>query len=100
MYSELKGKIRKKRVNLSVIGLGYVGLPLAVEFAKSGFYVTGIDTDEDRVKKVRKSVPYILDVPLQDINKVVASGRLCPTTDFRALKTADVVIICVPTPWL
>lgn len=97
-YRELKNKINLKKANICVIGLGYVGLPLAVEFAKGGFCVTGIDTDKDRVNNVLKGVPYILDVELSEINKVIKSGRLRPTVNFEPLKTADAVIICVPTP--
>lgn len=97
-YRELKQKINSKKANICVIGLGYVGLPLAVEFAKGGFKVSGIDTDADRVNNVINSVPYILDVPIEEIKKVVKSGRLSATTKFGALNDADVVIICVPTP--
>ncbi|MEK6715177.1 MAG: nucleotide sugar dehydrogenase [Candidatus Omnitrophota bacterium] len=97
-YRQLKAKFSEKRAKICVIGLGYVGLPLAVEFAKGGFYVTGIDTDTGRVRNVRESIPYILDVPIKEITAVVKSGRLYPTNSFEALKTADAVIICVPTP--
>lgn len=97
-YKQLKKKIIQKKINLSVIGLGYVGLPLAVEFARRGFNVVGIDTDKDRVRNIKNSVPYILDVPIEQIDKVVRSGNLYPTSDFRSLRQADIVIICVPTP--
>src|SRR3989338_8522034 len=97
-YAQLKAKFSQKRAKICVIGLGYVGLPLAVEFVKGGFYVTGIDTDCDRVRNVRESIPYILDVPIKEITAVVKSGRLYPTHSFEALKSADAVIICVPTP--
>lgn len=97
-YAQLKAKFSKKRAKICVIGLGYVGLPLAVEFAKGGFYVTGIDTDTGRVRNVRESIAYILDVPIKEISAVVKSGRLYPTHRFEALKSADAVIICVPTP--
>ncbi|MDP1853023.1 MAG: nucleotide sugar dehydrogenase [Candidatus Omnitrophota bacterium] len=97
-YSRLKDRINSKKAKICVIGLGYVGLPLAVEFAKGGFKVSGIDTDADRVNNVINSVPYILDVPIEEIKKVVKSGRLSATTKFDALKDADAVVICVPTP--
>lgn len=97
-YKTLKQKIDKKKANMCVIGLGYVGLPLAVEFAKGGFNVVGIDTDKDRVNNIKNSIPYILDVPISEINKVVRGKKFIPTTDFSCLKDADVVIICVPTP--
>lgn len=97
-YTQLKAKFSEKRAKICVIGLGYVGLPLAVEFAKGGFYVTGIDTDTGRVRNVMESIPYILDIPIKEITALVKSGRLYPTYRFEALKSADAVIICVPTP--
>lgn len=98
MQVSLEQKIKDKSAEVAVIGLGYVGLPLAVELAKAGFHVTGIDTDADRVHNVKNAIPYILDVDINDIKKLVAKNRLVPTTDFRRLHYADVIIICVPTP--
>ncbi|OGX24240.1 MAG: UDP-N-acetyl-D-glucosamine dehydrogenase [Omnitrophica WOR_2 bacterium RIFCSPHIGHO2_02_FULL_45_21] len=98
MQIQLEQKIKDKSVEIAVIGLGYVGLPLAVELAKCGFHVTGIDTDRDRVSNVKNAVPYILDVDIEDIKKLVKCGCLTPSADFRKLQQADVIIICVPTP--
>jgi len=97
-FNNLKNKICAKKARIAVIGLGYVGLPLAVEFAKKGFIVTGIDTDEGRVNNVARSLPYILDVPINDISAVVRAKKLQPTTDFNSLSSSDAIIICVPTP--
>ena len=98
MLKELKDKITGKKAKIGIIGLGYVGLPLAVTFAKSGFSVCGIDIDEDRVEKIRKGESYILDVPTSDIELVKNKGSLSVTTDFSVIKKLDAVIICVPTP--
>lgn len=78
--------------------MGYVGLPLAVNFAKAGFNVIGLDKDEDRVNKLHRRESYILDVPSAELASVIKSGRFTALTNFEDLKTADVVIICVPTP--
>jgi UDP-N-acetyl-D-glucosamine dehydrogenase len=91
-------RIQKRRAHLTVIGLGYVGLPLAVEFAQAGFKVTGIDVDERRVRKLRRGISYIQDVPTREVAALVKEGRLDATTDFSVLRRADAVNICVPTP--
>lgn len=85
-------RIKQKDVRVAVIGLGYVGLPLLVEFAKAGFSVCGIDTDKKRLKDIKNSVSYIEDVPDKALKK------LCVTDDYSELRTTDVIIICVPTP--
>jgi UDP-N-acetyl-D-glucosamine dehydrogenase len=94
----LSHRIRKHKAHIGVIGLGYVGLPLAVEFARAGFKVTGIDLREDRVKLLLRGRSYIQDVPSSDVRDLVRSGHLTATTDFAALRRADAVTICVPTP--
>jgi UDP-N-acetyl-D-glucosamine dehydrogenase len=94
----LKEKIIQKKIVLAVIGLGYVGLPLALENAKSGFLVLGIDKDSDKVAQVNLGNSYIRDVRDSDLLQVVSRGRLSATTSFGVLERADVVIICVPTP--
>jgi UDP-N-acetyl-D-glucosamine dehydrogenase len=81
-----------------VIGLGYVGLPLAVEFAKAGFHVTGFDIDGEKVKHVESGISYIGDVPTEVLKDVCDAGRLRATTDFDSLRELDIVNICVPTP--
>jgi len=94
----LKARIASKRARIAVIGLGYVGLPLAVNFAKKGFRVLGLDTDTDRVRNIQKKISYILDVPRRELAAVVASGHLLAATTFEVLRTVDCIIICVPTP--
>ncbi|MEE2791456.1 MAG: nucleotide sugar dehydrogenase [Acidobacteriota bacterium] len=91
-------RIRKKTARAGVIGLGYVGLPLLVEFAKAGFDVIGFDVDQGRVDAVGRGESYVEDVPADDLRKVVAAGRLRTTTGFDELSSLDTVNICVPTP--
>ena len=98
MSQALKKKIMGKKARIAIIGLGYVGLPLAVNFAKKGFQVFGLDTDRDRVHNIQKKISYILDVPSRELADVVASGHLSAATTFEVLRTIDCVIICVPTP--
>jgi len=94
----LKKRIAAKKARIAVVGLGYVGLPLAVSFAKKGFRVTGLDKDKDRVQRVQRRESYISDIPGKDLARVVRRGTLCATTDFACIAGMDVVIICVPTP--
>jgi UDP-N-acetyl-D-glucosamine dehydrogenase len=91
-------QIKSRKAKLGVIGLGYVGLPLAVEFANIGFEVTGIDVDQEKVDNIRKGVSYIQDVPSQTLRQLVLAGKIKATTDFSVLKKLDTVNICVPTP--
>jgi UDP-N-acetyl-D-glucosamine dehydrogenase len=98
MFNELKSKIENKKANIGIIGQGYVGLPLAVEFAKAGFKVTGFDTDDKKVSSINKGVSYIMDVPAKDVKELVNSGKLKATTDTKLLNKMDTIIICVPTP--
>lgn len=94
----LKEKIAGKKAKVAIIGLGYVGLPLAVECARAGFNVTGIDRDGERVEKVNKGNTYLLDVTDEELKEVIDNGKLAATEDFVCLETVDVVVICVPTP--
>lgn len=98
MFNSLKQKIISHQARIAVIGLGYVGLPLAVRFAKSGFKVFGLDKDEERVKRVNRKESYISDVPGPELASVVNKGNLNARTTFDVLRNMDVVIICVPTP--
>lgn len=91
-------KIHKKRARPGIIGLGYVGLPLAVEFARSGFSVTGIDVDPDKVISLDKGISYIPDVESEVLGELVVKKRLKATADFGVLKEVDTINICVPTP--
>ena len=95
---DLLEKIRSHEAHLGVLGLGYVGLPLAVECGKAGFTVTGIDINEERVAQLREGKSYIIDVPSEELAPLVASGRFRPSTDFSLLRETDTVNICVPTP--
>jgi UDP-N-acetyl-D-glucosamine dehydrogenase len=94
----LLDKIHSKRACVGVVGLGYVGLPLAVELARAGFDTTGIDVDPRKTDAVNKGTSYIPDVKSADVAQLVAAGRLRATTDFRAVASLDTVNICVPTP--
>lgn len=96
--SDLENKIKNKKATIAVIGLGYVGLPLAVEFARQGFRVLGVEIDSDKVASIKKGNSYILDVDTEDLKNVVASSRLIPTGDYSQIKKADAIVICVPTP--
>lgn len=94
----LKEKILKHEARIGVIGLGYVGLPLAVEKGKVGFPVVGFDINPVRVNRVNAADNYIGDVKDEDLQDIVGKGLLAATTDFSRLAECDVVIICVPTP--
>ena len=91
-------KVEGRTAVIGVIGLGYVGLPLAVEKAKAGFTVIGFDIQEQRVKMVNEGHNYIGDVVNEDLEQLAKSGKLQATTDFESLRECDVVAICVPTP--
>ncbi|MCC7353039.1 MAG: nucleotide sugar dehydrogenase [Anaerolineae bacterium] len=95
----LKEKIDSRTAEIAVIGLGYVGLPLALEFARAGFPVTGLDVDARKVESLRQGRSYIADINGQDVAVQVNAGRLRATTDYEALRAADVIFICVPTPF-
>ena len=94
----LEEKIRTRRARVGIVGLGYVGLPLAVEFAKAGFSVTGIDISEEKTRRVNAGDSYIGDIPSSTLAPLVESGRLRATTDFSAVLELDTINICVPTP--
>src|SRR5438874_10616399 len=91
-------RIRKKQAKIGVIGLGYVGLPLAVEFARAGFDVTGFDVDAAKAAHIEAGRSYIPDVTDADVAAMVKAGRLHATTDMQQLGAMDVIDICVPTP--
>ena len=91
-------KIKDRSAQIGVIGLGYVGLPLAVLQAKTGFSVVGIDEVPEKVDQVNQGNSYISDVSDADLLEVVGPKRLLATTEFSALKSCDIVLICVPTP--
>lgn len=95
---EFQNRIKKKQIKIAVVGLGYVGLPLAIEFAKKGFEVVGLETDKDRLNRIRKKESYISDVPGTELREALKNARFCATNDFNVLKKIDCIIICVPTP--
>ena len=96
--SALAEKISSHEARVGVVGLGYVGLPLAVEFAKAGFSVTGIDVSAAKVERVNAGDSYVGDIPSSVLAPLVKSGKLRATTDFAAVRDLDTVNICVPTP--
>ncbi len=95
---DLKTKILKKKAKIGVIGLGYVGLPIAVGYASKGFFTIGIDTDERKVENLNQGKNYILDVNSEKLRKLIKSGKLFVTSDYSYVSTLDVIFICVPTP--
>src|SRR3984885_3476493 len=94
----LKEKSPPRRARVGIVGLGYVGLPLAVEFAKAGFSVTGIDISDQKVAHVNAGESYIGDIASSTLAPLVESGKLRATTDFSAVLELDTINICVPTP--
>lgn len=98
MKQVLLSKVENGTARVAILGLGYVGLPLAVVFGEAGFTVVGIDPDQSKIDTVSRGQSHIQDVPSATIERLVASGKLSATTDFAALKSADAVSICVPTP--
>ena len=95
---DLKKKIENRSANIGIIGLGYVGLPLAMEFVRAGFKVTGIDSNTKKVDMINAGNNYIQDVSDNALASAVSDGNLNATTDFAATKKLDSVSICVPTP--
>ena len=98
MKKKIIKKINLKETEVAVIGLGYVGLPLAVEKAKAGFKTIGFDVQEEKVKMVNEGHNYIGDVIDDDLKELVSTRMLSATTDFSFIKDADFIAICVPTP--
>jgi UDP-N-acetyl-D-glucosamine dehydrogenase len=98
MRAELLSKIIERRAVIGVIGLGYVGLPLAVEFGRGGMTVIGFDLDQSRIDTINGGRSYIPDVPTEMVLALVERKKLSATTDFSRLAETDAVIICVPTP--
>ncbi|MHC4846855.1 MAG: nucleotide sugar dehydrogenase, partial [Planctomycetota bacterium] len=94
----LKDRINSREARFGVVGLGYVGLPLAVEFAKAGFPAVGFEVSQEKVDELMAGRSYIGDVTSEEIQELVADGRLRATTDFDELADVDIISICVPTP--
>ena len=95
---ELLNSINGRQIRVTVVGLGYVGLPLAIEFARNGVQVAGLDVDREKVARLQAGESYIRDVPSEAIRSLVLDGLFLPTSDDRHITLSDVVIICVPTP--
>ncbi len=98
MKKQLLEKLQNKTARVGVVGLGYVGLPLAVEFAHAGFHVTGLDVDHRKVDKLNAGESYIQDIPTSVLKPLVEAGLLDATTDFSKILDLDTINICVPTP--
>lgn len=98
MSEKILNKLNERRAVVGVIGLGYVGLPLAVEFASAGLTVIGFDLDQSRVDAINAGRSYIPDVATENVGSLMNSGKLAASTEFANLAKTDAVIICVPTP--
>lgn len=98
IYNLLKEKIQNKKAKIGVIGLGYVGLPLAAAFARKGYFVYGIDTNPHHIERLNKGEKYIVDINPKEILRFIGDRKFLPTTDAKVLGSCDVIIICVPTP--
>jgi UDP-N-acetyl-D-glucosamine dehydrogenase len=98
LAASLMDRIQSRRARTGVVGLGYVGLPLAVELAKAGFHTTGIDLDERKIEAIEQGRSYIPDVATADVVALRKAGKLDATTDFSIVKELDTINICVPTP--
>ena len=95
---ELLEKIQKRNATVGVIGLGYVGLPLIIQFVKAGFKTIGFDIDVEKVKCLQEGKPYIRHIPVEEMRLLKGNGGFEATSNFSSLKEADCIIICVPTP--
>src|SRR5512137_580665 len=93
-----KNRLGQKNIKIAVVGLGYVGLPLAIEFAKKGFYVLGLEIDRERLERIRNKESYITDISSRELKKVILAKKFEVTNDFKRMKEIDVILICVPTP--
>ena len=97
-HAALVKKLKERSARVAVLGLGYVGLPLAVVFAEAGFEVLGIDPAEGKVQAINRGESYIQDVPTEQVQRLVQAGKLKASSDFALLREIDAVSICVPTP--
>ncbi|MCH6559417.1 nucleotide sugar dehydrogenase, partial [candidate division KSB1 bacterium] len=95
----LEQKVKEKSAKVGIVGLGYVGLPLAVEFASKGFYVLGIDTDRNKIEKINRGENYIDDIDSEKMRSLVGDGLLEGTTMYGRVGELDIIFICVPTPF-
>src|SRR5512145_302894 len=98
IHSELLNKIETRTATVGVIGIGYVGLPLAVRAGQIGFHVIGFDVSSARTESINAGESYIDDIASDTLGQLREQGRMEATTDFRRLRSCDVVVVCVPTP--
>ncbi len=98
--SALLNKIQLKKATIGVIGLGYVGLPFAIEIVQKGFHVLGFDKNQEKIAMLQNGESYIADIPKENIQQILKDQHFEATFDFSKLASVDVVIICVPTPIL
>ncbi|MBU0683251.1 MAG: nucleotide sugar dehydrogenase [Candidatus Omnitrophota bacterium] len=98
VYAGLKKKINDKSAVITVVGLGYVGLPIALEFTKRGFFVNGLDSNEGRISKLKQGVSYINDISSKTVSEVTKTRNFQVTSNEKVLSGSDVIIVCVPTP--
>ncbi len=98
MFETLQARIQKRTARVAIVGLGYVGLPLAETFAAGGFTVVGFDVDERKVEKLNRGESYIGHIPSARVAELIRTERFEPTADPEAFKAADAIVICVPTP--
>jgi UDP-N-acetyl-D-glucosamine dehydrogenase len=98
IFAELKNKIEAKTARVGIVGLGYVGLPLAMEFARAGFSVTGIDVQDAKVEGLNRGESHVQDVPSSEVARFLGAKRFTATTDFSVVRELDTINICVPTP--
>ena len=96
--NKLLARFKAHDAQIAVVGLGYVGLPLAVEFAKSGFFTWGVDIDRDKIEAASQGISYILDVKTEELRPLVREKRLRVSSEYKVLEGCQAVIICVPTP--
>jgi UDP-N-acetyl-D-glucosamine dehydrogenase len=97
-HAALFAGLKKKTAQVGIVGMGYVGLPLALSFARAGFKVTGFDIDAEKVEKLQRRKTYIRHIPATEIAEAIVKFDLRVTDDFRRLRDMDVIVICVPTP--
>ncbi|MFA5410898.1 MAG: nucleotide sugar dehydrogenase [Candidatus Omnitrophota bacterium] len=95
---DLKDRIQRREIRIAVVGLGYVGLPLALAFAKKGLDVLGVEIDKNRLGYLKRKKSYITDVEDDELRRPLVKKRFKAVSDFAAVRSADVIIICVPTP--
>ncbi len=98
LAAELRQRLRTRAASVGVVGLGYVGLPLATAFARAGFVVLGVDADRERVEQLARGSSFVEDVPDREVAELSSAGRLRVTSDVAVLGAADAIVVCVPTP--